>query len=66
MSSESTVDEVVVDHARHRARELLERGKEKAVAVGQGFEDVVKDRPIPSILIAAGVGVLIGFLVARR
>jgi ElaB/YqjD/DUF883 family membrane-anchored ribosome-binding protein len=65
-SGDALIDEEVVDHARHAARDLYRRGKERAVAMEKGFEGVVKDRPVQSVLIAAGIGALIGFLVSRR
>jgi ElaB/YqjD/DUF883 family membrane-anchored ribosome-binding protein len=51
---------------RQSAREYMARGKEKAIELEEGFEGMVQEHPIRSILIAAGVGALIGVLVARR
>ena len=51
---------------RQTAREYLERGKEKAIELEEGFEGLVQEHPIRSILIAAGVGAVIGMLLARR
>jgi ElaB/YqjD/DUF883 family membrane-anchored ribosome-binding protein len=51
---------------RQQAREYLARGKEKAIELEEGFEGLVQEHPIRSILIAAGVGALIGMLVCRR
>ncbi len=51
---------------RQSAREYLTKGKEKAMELEEGFEGVVQEHPIRSILIAAGVGALIGALICRR
>ena len=53
-------------NVRQAAREYLARGKEKAIELEEGFEGLVQEHPIRSILIAAGVGALIGMLVCRR
>jgi ElaB/YqjD/DUF883 family membrane-anchored ribosome-binding protein len=51
---------------RQGAREYLARGKDKAIELEEGFEGVIQEHPIRSILIAAGVGALIGALICRR
>ena len=51
---------------RQSAREYLTKGKEKAMELEEGFEGMVQEHPIRSILIAAGVGALIGALICRR
>lgn len=55
-----------VQHIRDSARDVYTRGKDKVQAMEEGFEDYVKERPIKSILVAAGIGVLIGFFLRRR
>jgi ElaB/YqjD/DUF883 family membrane-anchored ribosome-binding protein len=49
-----------------RMHDLLERGKAKATEVGDGFKSYVQDKPIQSLLIAAGAGLLVGYLCGRR
>ncbi len=49
-----------------KGREVLEREKERAVELEEGFEMYVQDHPIRSMLIAAGVGVFIGALICKR
>jgi ElaB/YqjD/DUF883 family membrane-anchored ribosome-binding protein len=66
MSNDAIIDEEVVEHARHAARDLIRRGKDRAVAIERGFEGAVQERPIQSVLIAAGVGLLLGVFLARR
>ncbi len=52
--------------ARDTAREYLERGKERAIAMEEGLESYIQDHPVRSILIAGGVGIVIGALMFRR
>lgn len=51
---------------RQQAKEYLARGKEKAIELEEGFEGIVQEHPIRSILIAAGVGAVVGMLLCRR
>jgi len=55
-----------VDEARDRARHLYETGKERAMEWEGNFERYVQDRPIKSVLAAAGLGIVLGLLLARR
>ena|ERR1017187_1132302 len=62
-----------VGDARKRLADALERVKEiasnvrdKAVAGAKATDEAVHEHPYKAIAIAAGVGVLIGFLIARR
>jgi ElaB/YqjD/DUF883 family membrane-anchored ribosome-binding protein len=55
-----------LDHARERGKNLLERGKDKAVQARDGFEDYVAEHPFKSVLIAAGIGALIGYSLRNR
>lgn len=52
--------------AEERARNLYQRGKEKAVMAEKKFEGYVMEHPVKSVLIAAGVGVTIGYLLGRK
>ena len=51
---------------RAGVREYLNKGKDKLVEMEEGLEGVVQEHPMRSILIAAGVGIVIGALIARR
>jgi ElaB/YqjD/DUF883 family membrane-anchored ribosome-binding protein len=57
-------------HVRDDLRELgVEAGRlarEKATGARERFEDKVRDNPLKSLAIAAGVGVLVGYLLRRR
>ncbi len=48
------------------ASEYYHQGLEKARGWEQGLESYVREKPVQSILIAAGVGLLFGFLWTRR
>ena len=52
--------------AREAAGDMLERGREKAEELREGVSDRIRERPLTSVLVATGVGVLIGVLLARR
>lgn len=50
---------------REGAQQYYEQGKEKAMQWEQTLEESVRDRPMRSLLIAAGVGMLLGVLWRR-
>jgi ElaB/YqjD/DUF883 family membrane-anchored ribosome-binding protein len=50
---------------RDKGAHALEVGKEKATSFGRGFETRVSANPWKSVVIAAGVGALIGFALRR-
>jgi len=56
----------LLDSAAHRAQELqaaaLETGKELASST----DDFVKENPWKAVAISAGIGVLVGMLIARK
>lgn len=52
--------------AREKASEYYSQGREKAAEYGQKVEDMVREQPIKSVLIAAGAGLLLGMLLRRR
>jgi ElaB/YqjD/DUF883 family membrane-anchored ribosome-binding protein len=54
------------DRLRGRAEEYYDRGRERAMEWEQGLEEYVQEQPIKSLLIAAGVGMLLGFFWRRR
>jgi len=55
-----------MDVARQRAGEYLEQGRERASELGHTIEKSVRDRPLMTLLAAAGVGCLLGILLTRR
>jgi ElaB/YqjD/DUF883 family membrane-anchored ribosome-binding protein len=50
---------------RDQAEEYYETGRQRAMEIEQSLEDYVRDKPIQSLLIAAGVGMLLGILWKR-
>ena len=53
------------DNLREQAGQYYEQGRERAHEWEQGLEDYVHEKPIQSLLIAAGVGMLLGMLWKR-
>ena len=53
-------------HLRDSGREAFQSGKEKALEAKGNFERVVSDNPLKSVMIAAGVGIALGFVLSRR
>jgi ElaB/YqjD/DUF883 family membrane-anchored ribosome-binding protein len=51
---------------KQSATEYYQQGREKAMVWEQSLEDYVREQPVKSILIAAGVGVFLGFFWRRR
>ena len=51
---------------RENATEYYEQGRDKIHGVLDGFEQYVRERPVKSILIAAGIGLLYGRFWMRR
>lgn len=58
------------EHARERVGELAHRVKERALETETEFQDYVREHPLKSVLAAAGIGaglgLVIGALLARR
>lgn len=59
-----------VDDLRERAEGLYSRGKQRAIELEGEFEEYVREHPVRSVALAAGVGagvgLLVGYLAARR
>jgi ElaB/YqjD/DUF883 family membrane-anchored ribosome-binding protein len=51
--------------ARDTAGEYLDKGRQKAKELGQTLDDQIRTRPIPALLIAAGIGFLAAILLTR-
>ncbi len=54
-----------LQNLRETASEYYEQGREKAMEWEQNFEDYIREQPVKSVLIAAGVGLFLGFLWRR-
>lgn len=48
-----------------QARQYYEQGRQKAQEWEQGLESYIQEKPLQAVLIAAGVGVLLGLLWKR-
>jgi ElaB/YqjD/DUF883 family membrane-anchored ribosome-binding protein len=51
--------------ARDTAGEYLDVGRKKAKELGQTLDTQIRTRPIPALLIAAGIGFLAAMLLSR-
>lgn len=51
---------------RDQAGEYYEEGRRKAMEMEQTLEEYVREKPVQSLLIAAGVGMLLGMIWRRR
>ena len=52
--------------ALEHAKEIASRVRDKAVQTAQAADEAVHEHPYKAIAIGAGVGALIGFIVARQ
>jgi len=55
-----------LDHLRASASEYKEQGRDKVHEVERTIEEYIRERPVKSVLIAAGVGLLFGRFWMRR
>ena len=55
-----------IDDIATEAQELYGRGRERAVVWKDNVSQYVQDRPMKSVLIAAGVGLALGAILTRR
>lgn len=50
---------------RDQAQDYYQQGRERAMEWEQGLEEYVREKPLQSLLIAAGVGMLLGMIWKR-
>jgi ElaB/YqjD/DUF883 family membrane-anchored ribosome-binding protein len=55
-----------IDTLRDTASDCYEEGRKRIHEVGQTLEQRIRERPLSALLIAAGVGCLLGLLWKRR
>lgn len=55
-----------LNQARHRLLTLQSTVSDNARAAGRAADDYVHDHPWQSVAVGAGIGLLVGLLVARR
>jgi ElaB/YqjD/DUF883 family membrane-anchored ribosome-binding protein len=53
------------DQMRQQANQYYEQGRQRAMEMEQSLEEYVQEKPIQALLIAAGVGMLLGLLWKR-
>src|SRR5256885_1394902 len=53
------------DTMRQQANDYYEQGRQRAMEMEQSLEDYVQEKPIQALLIAAGVGMLLGMIWKR-
>jgi ElaB/YqjD/DUF883 family membrane-anchored ribosome-binding protein len=56
----------VYEKGRAKANEVLDEGRARAREMGHGVQLMVQEQPVKSLLVAAGVGFLLGALWMRR
>ncbi|MCK5941078.1 MAG: hypothetical protein KAI24_03835 [Planctomycetes bacterium] len=55
-----------VDSAKDAAQGAVEAGKDKALEYRDRLSEATREQPIKSVLIAAGIGAVIGLFMGRR
>ena len=58
--------EDALNDLKGRAAEYLELGRDRAVALTDVVEDQIRQRPVPAVAVAAGIGFALGFFWTRR
>lgn len=59
-------NEDMVHEAANKVRSFVDKGRAKAGEIGDGLQDYIQTKPLQAILIAAGAGLLVGFLFGKR
>lgn len=54
------------DQLRGQAHDYYDQGRQRALDMEQNLEQYVQEKPIQALLIAAGVGVVLGWMWKRR
>ena len=55
-----------MNQAREAAGEYMEQGRQRAVALEHTLETQIRQQPLQAMLVAAGVGFLLGVVCLRR
>jgi ElaB/YqjD/DUF883 family membrane-anchored ribosome-binding protein len=55
-----------VDAVRETAHEFIDQGRTKAQEAGESLETHVREQPVKSVLIAGGIGFMLGLFFLRR
>jgi ElaB/YqjD/DUF883 family membrane-anchored ribosome-binding protein len=62
----SEVAHDAMDQARETASELYSEGRQRVSGAAASVEQCIRDQPLRSLLVAAGIGCLLGALWVRR
>ena len=57
---------VAKEAATDKFESWYQEGRDQVVKLEQGMENTIREHPLKAVTIAAGVGVLVGFLISRR
>lgn len=52
--------------AKGAAQDKIEGGRKRVQQIEKSFEDMIRDNPVRSVLIAAGVGLTVSIVLGRR
>jgi ElaB/YqjD/DUF883 family membrane-anchored ribosome-binding protein len=55
-----------VDAVRETAQDYMDQGRAKAQELTESMEDRVREQPVKSVLIAAGIGFVLGLFFLRK
>jgi len=56
----------VVDESKQRTAEYYQRGKQEAARFEDQVETYIRENPLKSVMIATGLGVVLGMFLSRR
>ena len=59
-------DDSPLHDAANKVRSFVDQGRRKAGELGDGVQDFVQTKPLQSILMAVGAGIVVGYLFGRR
>ena len=62
----AAVVDTVREGVKKKASEMVEHGRESADRLKTGLTESVQERPLTSLLIAGGVGLMLGLYLGRR
>jgi ElaB/YqjD/DUF883 family membrane-anchored ribosome-binding protein len=54
-----------IQRAREKGSDWIHRGRDRASQVVEGTNEYVREEPMKALLIAAGAGLLLGYLIKR-
>lgn len=58
--------EQTFDDLKDRAADYVETGRDKALEFSGVIEQQIRERPVPALAVAAGIGFALGFFYSRR